>query len=288
MNVSGVGPPLVTPFDRDGDVDHDRLRELVAWVERRGVDFLVPCGSTSEAELLTAGERAAVVETVVDAASVPVVAGTGHPGLRETLESTRAAHDAGADAALVVTPFYYEHGQKTLASYYREVANRSPLPVFLYAVPTYTGVALDPDTVGNLAAEPDIVGLKDSSGSLGALARHRRQTDGSFTLLAGSADLLASGLAHGADGGILAVVNLHPELAAEVVTQQSHDPDRARNLTVDLGEYHAAVFEYGVPGLKWAMRERGAPAGYPRSPHRPLDAGTRDSLRSALDHIGDR
>lgn len=288
MHVSGVGPPLVTPFDQEGDVDHGRLRELVAWVETRGVDFLVPCGSTSEAELLTADEQARVVETVVDAASVPVVAGTGHPGLRETLASTRAASEAGADAALVVTPFYYEHDQQRLAAYYREVADSSPLGVYLYSVPTYTGVELHPDTVGDLATEPGILGLKDSSGSLGALARHRRRTGSDFTLLAGSADLLASGLAHGADGGVLAVANLHPELAAEAVEQQTDDPERARTLTTDLGEYHRAVFAQGVPGLKWAMRERGAPAGYPRSPHRPLAEEDRDSLRSALDALHGR
>jgi 4-hydroxy-tetrahydrodipicolinate synthase len=282
MHVSGIGPPLVTPFDEHGDVDHGRLRELVAWVEERGVDFLVPCGSTGEAELLTAEERARVVETVVEAASVPVVAGTGHPGLRETLESTRAAHDAGADAALVVTPFYYDHDQDQLAAYYRELAAASPLPVYLYAVPTYTGVDLDPDTVGDLAGEPGIAGLKDSSGSLGALARHRRRTGEGFTLLAGSADLLASGLALGTDGGILAVANLRPELAAEVVEIHETEPERARQLTADLGESHAAAFEHGVPGLKWAMRERGAPAGYPRSPHRTLDEDARKSLRAAL------
>ena len=285
MHVSGVGPPLVTPFDQNGDVDYGRLRELVGWVESRGVDFLVPCGSTSEAALLTADERARVVETVVSAASVPVVAGTGHPGLRETLESTRAAREAGADAALVVTPFYYEHGQEQLVAYYRELAGQSPLPVYLYAVPTYTGLELDPDTVGSLAAESGIAGLKDSSGSLGALVGHRRRTDDSFTLLAGSADLLASGLVHGSDGGILAVANLRPELAAETVECHERDPERARRLTADLGEFHRAVFEHGIPGLKWALRKRGAPAGYPRSPHRTLDDERRASLRRTLEDI---
>jgi 4-hydroxy-tetrahydrodipicolinate synthase len=283
MHVSGVGPPLVTPFDGNGDVDYDRLRELVAWVETRGVDFLVPCGSTSEAELLTGDERARVVETVVDAASVPVVAGTGHPGLRETLVSTRAAREAGADAALVVTPFYYEHDQERLAAYYRELASSSPLPVYLYAVPTYTGVELDPDTVGDLSAHPGIVGLKDSSGSLGALARHNRRTGDEFTLLAGSADLLAGGLALGTDGGILAVANLQPRVAATVVDIHETNPERARQLTADLGERHVAVFEHGVAGLKWAMRRRGAPAGYPRSPHRPLNDDACESLRATLD-----
>lgn len=286
MHVSGLGPPLVTPFDASGAVDHDRLRELVAWVETRGVDFLVPCGSTSEAALLTSRERTQVVETVVDAASVPVVAGTGHPGLRETLDSTQAAADAGADAALVVTPFYYDHDQQTLAAYYREVADSAPLPVYLYAVPGYTGVDLDPDTVGDLSAHPNIVGLKDSSGSLGALARHHRRTEDGFSLLAGSADLLASGLALGAAGGILAVANLRPAVAAEVVGVRDREPDRARRLTADLGERHVAVFEHGIPGLKWAMRERGAPAGYPRSPHQRLDNETREQLRTALAGLG--
>jgi len=285
MQISGVGPPLVTPFDRSGDIDHSRLRELVTWVEARGVDFLVPCGSTSEAELLTGAERAAVVETVVDAASVPVVAGTGHPGLRETVESTRAAAAAGADAALVVTPFYYDHDQAELAAYYRELTGESPLPVYLYSVPTYTGVELHPDTVGTLAGESGIVGLKDSSGSLGALVRHEHRTGEGFTLLAGSADLLASSLAHGADGGILAVANLRPELAATVVESQHQNPGHARKLTALLGEYHAAVFEHGVAGLKWAMRERDAPAGFPRAPNRPLDSGARESLRETLDTL---
>ena len=286
MHISGVGPALVTPFDTAGAVDHDRLRRLVEWVEARGVDFLVPCGSTGEAELLTVDERASVVETVVDAASVPVLAGAGHPGLRETLQSARAAGEAGADAVLVVTPFYYSHDQEQLATYYREVAEGSPLPVYLYSVPKYTGVRLDPDTVGELATESGIAGLKDSSGSLGALTRHRRRTDETFALLAGSADLLASGLAAGADGGILGISNLRPELAVAIRECHGDDPDRARRLTADLGESHAAVFEFGVSGLKWAMRERGAPAGYPRSPHRRLDSQTRRRLRQRLEDIG--
>jgi len=286
MHVSGVGPALVTPFDTEGAVDHDRLRRLVEWVENRGVDFLVPCGSTGEAELLTGDEQAAVIETVAEAASVPVLAGAGHPGLRETLQSARAASEAGADAALVVTPFYYSHDQEQLAAYYREVAEGSPLPVYLYSVPKYTGVRLEPDTVGELAAESGIAGLKDSSGSLGTLARHHRRTDEDFALLAGSADLLASGLALGADGGILGVSNLRPELAVAICECHGDNPDRARRLTADLGESHAAVFDFGVPGLKWAMRGRGAPAGYPRSPHRQLDDGARTQLRQQLDDIG--
>jgi dihydrodipicolinate synthase/N-acetylneuraminate lyase len=177
--MDGIGPPLVTPFDRDGGLDEASLRELVGWVEDRGVDFLVPCGSNSEAELMSSDERARVVEVVVEEASVPVLAGTGHPGLRETLDQTERAAEAGADAALVVTPFYYGHDEADLEAYYESVADGAELPVYLYSVPAYTGVALDPATVGRLADHRNVAGMKDSSGDLERFVRERRATDGS-------------------------------------------------------------------------------------------------------------
>lgn len=285
MLVDGIGVPMVTPFDTEGDVDHDRLRNLVTGLEARDADFLVPCGSTSEAELLTQDERAAVVETVVEAASVPVVAGTGHPGRRETLESTRAAAAAGADAAMVVTPFYYNHDQETLATYYREVADAADLPIYLYAVPVFTHTRLTPATVADLAEHPNIVGVKDSSGDLGALSRMTDLVPDDFQILVGSADILASGLAAGANGGILAVANLRPEASAAVTSGDeeldSGDPS-VRESAADLAALNATVLEYGIPGLKWVMRQGGAPAGYPRSPHRPLDEAAQESLRTSL------
>ncbi|MEF8780617.1 MAG: dihydrodipicolinate synthase family protein [Haloferacaceae archaeon] len=290
--MNGIGPPLVTPFDGDGDVDYGKLRSLVDWVESRGVDFLVPCGSNSEAELMTARERRRVVETVVEAASVPVLAGTGHPGLRETLAATRAAADAGADAALVVTPFYYSHDQATLEAYYRELAGESPLPVYLYSVPAYTGVRLEPETVGRLSSHPNVVGLKDSHASIAEFVRTGRNVaeetgDGtSFDLLIGSASVLAQALDAGAAGGVLALANLAPAATAEVYELAGEDSRRARELNADLVELNVAVTaRYGVPGLKWAMRERGAPAGHPRSPHREPDAEARGRLRALLEAL---
>ena len=286
--MEGVGPPLVTPFDRNGDVDHERLRELVTWVEGRGVDFIVPCGSNGEAELMTAAERAAVVETVVDEASVPVLAGTGHPGKRETLEATEAAAEAGADAALVVTPFYFSHDQDTLARYYEDLADASPLPVYLYSVPAYTGVRLLPDTVERLAAHPNVVGMKDSPASIAEFVRtHRRVQDREFDLMIGSASVLAQALDAGAVGGVLALANLAPASTAEVLEAHREDPARARERNAELVELNTAVTaDYGVPGLKWAMRERGAPAGRPRSPHTAIDTEAKERLRSLLDDLG--
>lgn len=287
--MEGIGPPLVTPFDDSSDVDHGRLRELVTRVEARGVDFLVPCGSNSEAELMTAEERSGVVETVVDAASVPVVAGTGSPGKRETLAATEAAHDAGADAAMVVTPFYYDHDQDGLEAYYRTVADASPLPVYLYSVPTYTGVRLTPETVGRLAGHPNVAGMKDSSGDLEAFIRTRDVTaDEEFDLLVGSGSLLAQALAAGGTGGVLGVANLAPGAVAEVYDAHgAGDAERARRLNADLVELNRAVTaKYGVPGMKWAMRQRGAPAGRARSPHRPPDEDARAHLDALLEAAG--
>ncbi|WP_277554918.1 dihydrodipicolinate synthase family protein [Halobaculum limi] len=283
--MHGTGPPLVTPFDADGDLDETALRGLVAWVEDRGVDFLVPCGSNSEAELMTAEERARTVEVVADAASVPVLAGTGSPGLRETLEATDAAADAGADAALVVTPFYYGHDQETLEAYYTEVADAAEIPVYLYSVPAYTDTKLAPDTIGRLARHPNIGGMKDSSGDIQSFQRiEARTADADFDLMVGSGGVLAQALAAGGTGGVLALANIAPEATTAIYeAHEAGDDARARELTAACVELNYAVTGgYSVPGLKYAMRQRDAPAGHVRSPHRPADAEATAALDDLL------
>jgi 4-hydroxy-tetrahydrodipicolinate synthase len=287
--MHGIGPPLVTPFDEEGAVDETRLREVVAWVTDRGVDFLVPCGSNSEAELLTAEERARVIEVVTEAADVPVLAGTGSPGLRETLDATARAAEAGADAALVVTPFYYDHDQATLRDYYREVADAAEIPVYLYSVPAYTDVALSPDTVASLATHPNVAGMKDSTGDVARFVRtQRRVADADFELFVGSGGVLAEALDAGAAGGVLALANVAPGPASRVFETHDTDPNAARSLAHELVALnHAVTAEHSVPGLKYAMRQRGAPAGHVRSPHQPIGDAARDRLDSLLEDLDD-
>ncbi|WP_115862570.1 dihydrodipicolinate synthase family protein [Halorussus litoreus] len=279
--MNGTGVPLITPFDEDGDLDADSLRELVAWIEDGGVDFIVPCGSNSEAELMGVEERARVVEIVADEADVPVMAGTGHPGLRETLRQTDLAAEAGADAALVVTPFYYGHDDDALEAYYREVADESPIPIYLYSVPAYTHVTLSPEVVGRLASHDNVAGMKDSSGDLEAFQRERARTaDADFDLLVGSGSVYAHALAAGADGGILGLANVAPERASEILAlHRAGKDEQARRLNAELVELNRAVTaRYGVPGAKAAMRERGVPAGYARKPHRPVNEDVRAEI----------
>lgn len=283
--MHGIASPITTPFTADGGLDEDALRQLVGWLEDRGVHYLVPCGSTSEAELMTADERARVAEVVVDEASVPVIAGCGHPGYRETRAQLEAADAAGADGALVVTPFYYDHDQSTLADYYRRLADEAAIPIHLYSVPAFTDVRLEPDTVGELAAHPTIAGMKDSLGDLGAFVRTAERTaDADFDLVTGSANLVTAARDHGAAGAILAVANLAPEVA--VAAYDHHDDQqRATEHQTALIELNALTSRYGIPALKWAMRERGAPAGHARSPFQPPDTTATTELRAQLEHL---
>lgn len=283
--MEGTGVPLITPFDESGDLDEAALREVAAWVVDQGVDFVVPCGSNGESELMTMAERARVTEVVADAVSVPVLAGTGHPGLAATREQTERAAAAGADAALVVTPFYFDHDQATLAAYYRKLADESNLPVYLYSVPQMTGTHLAPETVGELADHDNVVGLKDSAGDLVRFQRERRLAGPDFDLLVGAGSLFAPALDAGADGGILALANAVPDLASEVHRlHREGDRAAARELNADLVELNRAITSrHGVPAVKAAMRHRGVPAGHARSPHRPADEAAVAEVRSLLD-----
>lgn len=286
MYVGGTGVPLATPFDDAGDVDEAALRELVETVEDAGVDFLVPCGSNGEAVHLDVDERTRVIEVVADAATTPVVAGTGHPSERVTVEQTRAAADVGADAALVVSPFYHEHDASAIATHYERVADASPIPTYLYSVPKYTGTALPPRTVQSLATHENVHGVKDSSGDLETLQRYVSLTaDADFDVLVGSGSVYAAGLDAGAAGGVLALANVVPERASEV--HELHAAGRghgARALNRDLVELNRAVTaEYGVPGLKAAMRSRDYPAGRARRPFQPVDDDTRAELAALVD-----
>jgi 4-hydroxy-tetrahydrodipicolinate synthase len=279
----------VTPFDETGAIDKARLQDLVAWVEERGVDFITPCGSNSEAELMTASERETVIEVVTEEARVPVLAGTGSPGMKETLQATEAAASAGADAALVITPFYYTFDQSELESYFIDVADEAQIPIYLYSVPAFTGVKLNPETVGRLASHPNIAGMKDSNAELGEFTRTQQRTaDKDFHLLIGSASVLAQSLEVGGAGGVNAFANLYPERLSEVYEIHDDDPRRARELNASLVELNTAITaKYGISGLKWAMRYRDAPAGYSRTPHTEPEKEALDHLQSLVDNLSE-
>ncbi|HII51815.1 MAG TPA: dihydrodipicolinate synthase family protein [Halobacteriales archaeon] len=284
--MEGTGVPLVTPFDEKGDIDESKLAELVGWVEERGVDFIVPCGSNSEAELMTAEERARVVEIVVESASVPILAGTGHPGLRESTIQTELAASAGADAALIVTPFYFSHSQEDMAIYYKKLAELVSIPVYLYSVPKFTHVSLEPDTIAELSDDENIKGMKDSSGNSDLFQQEVEVTkEKDFDMLVGAGGIYAQALEMGATGGVLALANIAPEKCSEIYQlYKKGDSENAKILNDELVELNRGVTgTYGISGLKAAMEMRGAPAGFSRSPHRGVGGAEKEGLQNLLD-----
>ncbi|WP_135821154.1 dihydrodipicolinate synthase family protein [Halostella litorea] len=281
--MHGTGAPLLTPFDDEGDVDHDALRELATWLTDAGVDFLVPCGSTSEAPLLTPDERERVVATVADAVDCPVVAGTGTEGLRASVQAAERAAAAGADAVLAVTPHYYDYGQEALAEFYRDLADDSPVPVYLYSVPPYTDVALEPETVAAVADHDNVAGIKDSSGDLTRLQRTIAGVPEDFDVFVGSGSVYALGLDAGATGGIVAISNVTPERASEVYRRyRDGDEAEARRINRDLIDLEQALVVHGAPGFKAGARARGQPAGRARRPFRPLDDEAREEIAALV------
>lgn len=282
--MEGTGLPLVTPFSKDGEIDEQKLRNLVDYVIQNGVDFIVPCGSNSETELMTARERTRTIEIVTESSSVPVMAGVGNPGFKETKQQIESASKCGVDAALVVTPFYYNHDQKTLIRYYEDLADESDIPIYLYSVPAFTGVELTPETVGELSKHDNIHGIKDSSGDVQNLQRLIRHTESSFNVLVGSGGVYAQALEVGAVGGVLALSNVAPDRASTIHSYISAgDFEAAHRLNCQLVDLnHAVTAGYGIPGLKFAMRTQDIPAGYVRRPFSPLSPDVGENLTNIV------
>jgi len=289
--MQGTGAPLATPFAADGTVDHEALAAFTGWALERGLDFLVPTGSTSEAPLMTMQERNEVVETVVEeSGDVPVMAGTGHPGTQATIEQTEGAAAAGADAALVTTPFFYDIDQAGLIEFYRDVADASPIPVYLYSVPKFTHKTIQPETVAELASHENVAGMKDSTGSMEIIQRTANRTeDEDFDLMIGAGSVYAPGLDAGAVGGVLAMANVVPELASEI--RRLHvdgKDDEARTLNQRLVDLNRALTgKYGVPGVKAALQYRDAPIGTVRRPLEPVEEAAEAEIRELVDEALD-
>lgn len=286
-NLHGILVPHVTPFTRKGELDEEALRTCVQFWLEGGVSGLVPCGSNGEAPYLSREERQKVIETVVDEAhgKVPVVAGTGSMSTRETIMLTKDAKDLGVDAALVVTPFYYKLSGREVYEHYSILLEAVDLPIVLYSVPKFTGVSLQPSIVSQLTGQyENVVGIKDSSGSVGTIAETIRLVNGSVAVLAGAADVTLPAFMLGARGSIIAVANVFPEISRLYEAFKKDNYEEA----VKLQKYASYVNEILVKrhnqlsAIKEALRIRGLPSGYPRRPVLSLKREERKGLENLL------
>jgi 4-hydroxy-2-oxoglutarate aldolase len=276
VDLSGVFPALTTPYANDGSVSLPDLKHNMQRYNGTNLAGYVVLGSTGESVLLRPSEMDGILVTVKESAgkAKKLIAGTGAESTAETIERTKRAAALGYHAALVKTPHYYKPSYKpdVLIAHYRRVADESPIPVLLYSVPQFTGIALESPEVVALSGHPNIVGIKESSGNVQRVAEMIAGVPPAFQVLVGAAATIYPSLAIGAGGCILALACALPEKCValfELVRQGHHE--KARELQDVLTRASKAIVsESGIAGLKYAMDLRGYRGGLPRLPLPPL------------------
>ena len=285
----GVLTALVTPF-RDGAVDERVLAELVELQVAAGVDGVVPCGSTGEAATLSHAEHRRVVEVVVSAARgrVQVLAGTGSNSTAEAVELTRHAKEAGADGALLISPYYNKPTQEGIVAHYAEVARQTAFPLVVYNIPGRTASNILPGTLGRLAEIEQVVGVKEACGNLDQMAHVIAAVPDDFAVLSGDDSLTLPLLAIGGKGVIATAANVVPAETVELVRAfRAGDVDRARALHYRLLPLFDALFTETNPiPVKCALALRGLIQEELRLPLLRLSSANRERLQAALKEFG--
>ena len=287
---SGSIPALVTPI-RDGAVDEAAFRALVDWQVESGSSGLVPCGTTGESATMSIAEHDRVVALCVEQAAgrVPVIAGCGSNDTRVALAHMESAERAGANAALVVLPYYNRPNQEGLIAHFTFLAERSPLPIVVYNVPTRTVTDITVATLAQLAKLPTIVGVKDASGKAERVAAQRLACGADFCQLSGNDDMALGFMAMGGKGCISVTANVAPRLCADFQTACAEGRWGDALLLQDrLFPLHAALFSDASPGpVKYAL-SRVRP-GFPTEIRLPMtqpSAESRAAVDAALAHAG--
>jgi 4-hydroxy-tetrahydrodipicolinate synthase len=285
----GVLTAIVTPL-RDGEIDEDALRRLVERQIEAGVDGLVPCGSTGESATLSHAEHRRVVEIVVQAARgrVPVVAGTGSNNTREAVELTQHAKEAGADAALLISPYYNKPTQQGLVAHYAEVGRRTAFPLVVYNVPSRTASNILPATLAEIARTPQVVGVKEASGDLAQMAEVIACCPEDFDVLSGDDALTLPLLAIGGRGVISTSSNVAPaEMVSLVRAFRGGDVEHARRVHYQLLPLFQVLFcETNPIPVKAALETMGLVGPEIRLPLLPMAEANRERLQVVLKELG--
>lgn len=285
----GAITALVTPF-RNGRLDEEAYRELIDWQIRQGVDGIVPCGTTGESATLSHEEHNRVIDIAVDEARgrVPVIAGTGSNSTAEAIRLTRHAKEAGADGALLITPYYNKPTQEGLYQHYRRVAEETKFPLILYNVPSRTGVNLLPETVARLAGIPDVVGIKEATGDLRQVSEVLEKCGDRISVLSGDDFTVLPLLCLGGRGVISVVSNVAPaDMAGMVRAFNDGDLARARELHFRLMPLARAMFlETNPVPVKTALALMGRIALEVRLPLYEMTPENRVRLEGVLRSYG--
>jgi 4-hydroxy-tetrahydrodipicolinate synthase len=279
----GSIPALVTPFSGNC-VDEDSLRGLVEWQVEQGSSALVPCGTTGESATMSAEEQRRVIEITVEAAAgrVPVIAGCGSNNIAVAIEHLKAANEAGADAALIVTGYYNKPSQAGLLAAYRALSESSELPIIVYNIPSRAVVDISVETLAAVAKLPNIVGVKDATGNLGRVTAQRLACGPDFCQLSGNDETALGFNAMGGVGCISVTANVAPKLCSDFQkAMRDKHWDDALELQDRLYPLHAALFTDASPGpIKYALSK--VRPGFPTEIRLPLVQAS-DASKRAVD-----
>ncbi|KEP68628.1 4-hydroxy-tetrahydrodipicolinate synthase [Thioclava sp. BHET1] len=286
---TGSLPALVTPF-KDGALDLDALKKLVEWHIEQGSHGLVPVGTTGESPTVSHEEHMIVITEVVKAAKgrIPVIAGAGSNSTSEGVELIQHAAKTGADAALVVTPYYNKPTQRGIVAHFTAMHDACDLPIIIYNIPGRSVIDMAPETMGELARLPRIIGVKDATGKIERVSMQRMTCGADFIQLSGE-DATALGFnAHGGVGCISVTANVAPKLCAQFQEAMlAGDYARALEFQDKLMPLHMAIFlEPGVAGAKYGMSKLGLISPEVRLPLTELLDGTKAAIDAAMVHAG--
>ena len=292
LKMEGVYPALITPFTKDDKVDKEGLRRLVEYVTEGGVAGIVPCGTTGESATLSQEEHKRVIDVVVDSSKVPVIAGTGSNNTKEAVEFTKHAADAGADACLLITPYYNKPNVKGLKEHFRIIGDSVEIPLILYNIPSRTGQNVSAETMVELATEVEnIKGVKEASGDLkqvGAIIRLVTERGLDFTVVAGDDFLTLPIMSLGGKGVISVAANIAPREMSEMVDAMlKGDVEKAKEINIRLFSLFEAMFlETNPIPVKCAAEMMGLPAGHVRLPLGALSEANEEKLKKVLEGLG--
>lgn len=285
--VHGSIVAIVTPFLPNGDVNFDKLTELLEWHIAHHTDGIVILGTTGEASTLSKEEKLAVFSHTVSVVNhrIPVIAGTGSNNTRETIEFSQQVEALGVDGLLVVTPYYNKTNNAGFIAHYTMIADSVRVPIIMYNVPSRTGVMLPVEVVSELSKHPNIIGLKEASGDLSYAITVRQQTSSDFLLYSGNDDVIVPLLAIGGAGVISVAANIIPEVIHNIVSSfLSGDLATARELQLQyLPLIHSLFLETNPIPVKEAMNHMGLNVGGFRMPLYPLSAPAKEELIATLE-----
>lgn len=274
INLSGIFPPLTTPFTED-ELAVDKLLRNIRKYERRELSGYILFGSNGESVFLTKEEKIKIVSNIREQTKKTIIVGTGSDSIKDTIHLTNETAERGANYALIITPSFFKSEMKhhSLLNFYTRVAESVMIPVIIYNVPKFTNVNIEPDTIIELASHPNIAGLKDSIENTSRISEIVANVPNSFKVMVGTASVLFPGLSSGASGAIVALANIAPDECLQIYQLYSEKKfNEALELQNKMIPVNRAVTsKYGVAGLKAAMDILGYDGGNPRMPLEPLN-----------------